>query len=172
MGIRRVVTGHDDNGKAVVIFDGDAPNVKNPTSGIESTLFWVNNATPADNSGSEDAGNADVPIAPGPGGAIFRVGEFGPEGDGAESEDELDYLSKAGGAEQPEGARHPGMHKTNSIDYALIMEGEIDMLMDDTEVHLQAGDVVVQRGTVHAWANRGSAPCKIAFILIDAVPAP
>jgi len=84
----------------------------------------------------------------------------------------LDYLSKAGGAEQPEGARHPGMHKTNSIDYALIMEGEIDMLMDDTEVHLQAGDVVVQRGTVHAWANRGSAPCKIAFILIDAVPAP
>ena len=82
MGSRRVVTGHNENGKAVVIFDGDAPNVKNPTSGIESTLFWVNDTTPADNSGNEDAGNADVAIAPGPGGAIFRVVEFGPEGDG------------------------------------------------------------------------------------------
>ena len=164
MGIRRVVTGHDDNGKAVVIFDGDAPNVKSPTSGIESTLFWVNETTPADNSGSEDSGNMDVAIAPGPGGAIFRVVEFGPEGDGEVSQDELDYLSKAGGAEQPEGARHPGMHKTSSIDYAVIMEGEIDMLMDDTEVHLQAGDVVVQRGTVHAWANRGTRTLHIRII--------
>ena len=172
MGIRRVVTGHDETGKAVVIFDGDAANVKNPTSGIESTLFWVNEATPADNSGSPDTGNMDVAIAPGPGGAIFRVVEFGPEGEGEVSEDELDYLSKAGGAEQPEGARHPGMHKTSTIDYAIVMSGEIDMLMDDTEVHVKAGDVIVQRGTVHAWANRGTEPCKIAFILIDAVPVP
>ncbi|MDP6644164.1 MAG: cupin domain-containing protein [Rhodospirillales bacterium] len=171
MGIRRVVTGHDESGKAVVIYDGDAPNVKRPTSEIESTLFWVTDKSPADNSGDEDTGNRDVGIAPGPGGAIFRVVEFGPEG-GAASEDELEYLSKVGGAERPEGARHPGMHKTNSIDYAIIMSGEIDMLLDGSEVHVKAGDVIVQRGTVHAWANRGSEPCKIAFILIDADPVP
>jgi len=170
MGIRRVVTGHDENGKAVVIYDGDAPNMNNPTRQIESTLFWVADSTPADNAGDEDTGNRNVGIAPGPGGSIFRVVEFGPEGDSEVSNDELAYLSKAGGAEQPEGARHPGMHKTNSIDYAVVMEGEIDMLLDDTEVHVKAGDVVVQRGTVHAWANRGTEPCKIAFILIDAVP--
>ena len=64
------------------------------------------------------------------------------------------------------------MHKTNSIDYAVILSGEIDMLVDEDEVHLQAGDVVVQRGTYHAWANRGTEPCRIAFILIDAAPVP
>jgi uncharacterized cupin superfamily protein len=64
--------------------------------------------------------------------------------------------------------RHFGMHRTESIDYAVIMSGEIDMFLDDSEVHLKAGDVVVQRGTNHAWVNRGDEPCKIAFILIDA----
>ena len=64
--------------------------------------------------------------------------------------------------------RDPGMHRTRTIDYAVIVSGEIDLLMDDTDVHLQAGDVVVQRGTNHAWVNRGEHPCRIAFILIDA----
>ena len=66
--------------------------------------------------------------------------------------------------------RHPGMHRTRSVDYALVMSGEIDMLLDDSEVHLKAGDTIVQRGTNHAWANRGNAPCIIAFVLIDAKP--
>ncbi|NQV55492.1 MAG: cupin domain-containing protein [Rhodospirillales bacterium] len=167
MAIRRVVTGHDENGKAIVLFDGDAPNVKRPTGAIESTLLWVNENTPASNKGDTDAGNMEVGIAPGDGGAIFRIVEFGPDQD--PSTEELDYLSKAG-AEQHEGARHPGMHKTRSIDYAVVMSGEIDMLLDDTEVRVKAGDVIVQRGTIHAWANRGSEPCTIAFILIDAEP--
>ena len=63
--------------------------------------------------------------------------------------------------------RHPGMHRTRTIDYALILSGEIDMMLDDSEVHLKAGDVVVQRGTNHAWVNRGDQPCRVAFILID-----
>jgi uncharacterized cupin superfamily protein len=64
--------------------------------------------------------------------------------------------------------RHPGMHRTNSIDYAVILSGEVDMLLDEADVHLTAGDVVVQQATNHAWANRGNVPCRIAFILVDA----
>jgi naringenin degradation protein FdeH len=60
------------------------------------------------------------------------------------------------------------MHRTRTIDYALILSGEIDMLLDDSEVHLKAGDVLIQRGTNHAWVNRGDAPCRVAFILLDA----
>ena len=70
------------------------------------------------------------------------------------------------------GARHPGMHRTRSVDYAIVLEGEIDMLLDEGEVHLQAGDVLVQQGTNHAWVNRGAAPCRIAFVLIDAKEIP
>ena len=169
MPIRRVVTGHDAGGKAVVLFDGAAPKVRNPSKVIESTLMWTTDATPASNAGDADAGDRDIGIGPSDGGSIFRVVEFRPDGD---DPSDLDYIGKSGGAHAPEGARHPGMHKTDSVDYAVVMSGEIDMLLDEEEVHLTAGDVVVQRGTVHAWANRGTEPCVIAFVLIDAVPAP
>ncbi len=105
-------------------------------------------------------------------GSIFRTVEFPPEkdADGAMSNEEMTAQMGVGrgGSDQP--ARHPGMHRTPSIDYAIVMTGEIDMLLDDSEVHLVAGDVVVQMGTNHAWANRGDAPCQIAFILIGANP--
>ncbi len=94
--------------------------------------------------------------------------EFAPEGKDGASE-ELEYLAKVG-TEQHDDARHPGMHITHSVDYAIIMSGEIDMLVDEDEVHLKTGDVVVQRGNNHAWVNRGTEPCRIAFILIDAHP--
>mgnify|MGYP006426489847 CR=1 FL=1 len=168
MGTRRIVAGNDENGKAVIQFDSEAANVRNPTSTIESTLLWVTDSAPANNAGNEDAADQAIGIPPPSNGSIFRIVEFGPEG-GAATTDEQEYLASVG-AEQHEGARHPGMHKTNSIDYAIIMSGEIDMLVDEDEVHVKAGDVVVQRGNNHAWANRGSEPCRIAFILIDADP--
>ena len=65
-------------------------------------------------------------------------------------------------------ARHPGMHRTRSVDYAIVIEGEIDMLLEDSEVRLRAGDVLVQQGTDHAWVNRGPGVCRIAFVLVDA----
>ena len=164
-----VVTGHDRSGKAVVLFDSDAPKVKRPSKIIESTLLWTTDGTPVNNTGDADLGDRDIGIGPPLDGTVFRIVEFWPEGEGAS---DLDYIGKAGGAHAPEGARHPGMHKTDSIDYAVVMTGEIEMLLDDSEVHLKAGDVVVQRGTVHAWANRGTEPCRIAFILIGAEPAP
>lgn len=168
MGIRRVVAGHDDTGKAIILFDGEAANVKQPTAEIESTLLWVTEQTPASNMGNEDAADRAIGIAPPPLGSIFRTVEFAPEGSKGDAESAR-YIGTAG-AELTEGGRHPGMHLTNSIDYAIIMSGEIDMLVDDDEVHLKAGDVVVQRGNNHAWSNKGTEPCKIAFILIGAEP--
>jgi mannose-6-phosphate isomerase-like protein (cupin superfamily) len=108
---------------------------------------------------------------------VFRIVEFPPEGHDLDHADPSGQaMLKAAGAivKGDEGltARHPGMHKTNTIDYAIILSGEIDMLVDEDEVHLRAGDVVVRRGTYHAWANRGTEPCRIAFILIDAAPVP
>jgi len=168
MGIRRVVAGHDEKGKAIILFDGDAPNVRQPTKEITSTLLWVTEETPASNEGDADTTDRAIGIPPPPNGSIFRIVEFAPEGSAGDAESAA-YIGSVG-AEQQEGARHPGMHATNSIDYAVIMTGEIYMLVDDDEVHLKAGDVVVQRGNNHAWSNRGAEPCRIAFILIDAEP--
>jgi uncharacterized cupin superfamily protein len=170
--IRRVVTGHDENRNAVIIFDGDAPNIKRRQGGTGSTGLWRTFATPADNGGAEDAVLGDIPLAPPPGGSVFRVVEFAPEGDDIQGGP---GLAAQLGAHSAEGAaaRHHGTHRTDTIDYAVVMSGEIDMLMDDEkdDVHVKAGDVVIQRGTNHAWVNRGTEPCRIAFILIDAKSA-
>jgi mannose-6-phosphate isomerase-like protein (cupin superfamily) len=161
--VRRVVTGHRD-GKAVVFFDSAAPNQKlRQASGLVSTLVWVTDETPADISGTVDRAQREIGVPPPPRGTIFRVVDFPPEG-GARSREAV--LKEMGVADHG-GARHPGMHRTKSVDYAVVLEGEIDMLLDDSEVHLEAGDVLVQQGTNHAWVNRGSAPCRIAFVLID-----
>lgn len=166
--IRRVVTGHDRSGKAVVILDGAPKRVVTPPGGITDTLLWVTETTPAVFL-DKDGGDRDVGIPPPVTGSIFRVVEFAPEKDSA-PDDGTALQSRIGG-HAPAGAakpRHPGMHRTRSIDYAIVMEGEIDMLVDEGEVHLRAGDVLVQQGTNHAWVNRGDKPCVVAFILIGA----
>ena len=144
---RRVVTGHDANGKAVVTFDGAVPNTRKRPSGLVSTLLWVTDESPADISGSADRAAREIGIPPPGRGSIFRVVDFPP----------------ASGA-NPD----PGMHRTRSIDYAVVLEGEIDLVLDDSTVCLRTGDVLVQRGTVHGWVNRGTKTCRIAFILLDA----
>ena len=162
--VRRVVTGHRD-GKAVVLFDSAAPNQKlRQASGLVSTLIWVTDETPADISAVVDRTDREIGVPPPPRGSIFRVVDFPPEG-GARSREAV--LKEMGVADQG-GARHHGMHRTKSIDYAVVLEGEIDMLLDESEVHLTVGDVLVQQGTNHAWVNRGTKPCRIAFVLIDA----
>jgi mannose-6-phosphate isomerase-like protein (cupin superfamily) len=171
--IRRVVTGKDAAGKAIAIIDGPATSIhRRAELGLTNTLLWVTDSVPADLANKEDAANRKVGIAPPPGGTIFRAVEFAPQKDvTADYEARLTIVQGLGLA--PEGAsrekpRDPGMHRTKTIDYAVIISGEIDMLLDDSEVHLEAGDVVVQRGTNHAWVNRGNTPCQVAFILIDA----
>jgi mannose-6-phosphate isomerase-like protein (cupin superfamily) len=164
---RRVVTGHDAKGKAVVLIDGAAPNAKlRKASGLTSTLLWITDRSPADNSGSADAAEREIGVAPPPRGSIFRVVDFPPAADFG-AVDNAAMLREMGIGTDRGIPRHAAMHRTKSIDYAVVISGEIDMLLDDSEVHLKAGDVLVQRGTSHAWENRGRENCRIAFVLID-----
>ncbi len=170
--IRRVVTSHDEQGKAIVLLDGASPNVKvRQTTGIVSTMLWATDSTPPDISGNADAAERDVGVAPPPGGSLFRIVEFPPEKDSVSDVSQEEVLKEMGltpSGETGGKPQHAHMHRTESIDYAIVMSGEVDMLLDDSEVHLKVGDVIVQQGTNHAWVNRGDEPCRIAFILIDA----
>jgi len=170
---RRVVTGHDRDGKAIVVKDGTAENVKiRGAAGVAATLLWVTDQTPADLSGSEDAANREIGVAPPDGGTVFRIVEFQPQ-TAKSAPAEAEAIIKEMGVEQDAAKkRHPFMHRTRSIDYALVLSGKITMMLDEEDVLLEAGDVVVQRGTNHAWVNRGQEPCAVAFILVDAKPLP
>jgi hypothetical protein len=170
--LRRVVTGHDSDGKAVVIMDGANPHkIVREGSGIAARLVWITDRTPADAAAADDrAQTIKVGLAPPKGGTILRVVDFPPITD--EGRLQAHPLSKQiGDDHKPSRARplrHPLMHRTQTVDYGIVMSGEIDMLLDDTEVHLEAGDIVVQQATNHAWVNRGTEVCRIAFVLIDA----
>lgn len=173
LGVRRVVTGKDAAGKAIAVIDEVATNVHvRPQMGVANTLLWVTDTAPADLSDASDAGQRKIGVVPPARGTIFRIIELAPE-----NEVTIDYQTRLGLVRglglAPEGPsrerpRDPGMHRTKTIDYAIVLSGEIDLLLDDTDVHLKAGDVVIQRGTNHAWANRGGEPCRIAVVLIDA----
>jgi mannose-6-phosphate isomerase-like protein (cupin superfamily) len=168
--VRRVVTTVDQNGKAVVLLDGANPHTKARAHGTVSHLLWVADETPTDMRGSKDRAAREIGIAPPAGGSVFRIVDFPPTPKEVDALP-LDYQHKIVRDHSPKrglAPRHPFMHRTRSIDYAVIMSGEIDMLLDDTEVHFKAGDVLVQQGTNHAWVNRGTETCRIAFILIDA----
>lgn len=174
--IRRVIAGHDANGKAVILEDGPSPTIRTrPVSGATSNLMWVLDQVPTDLTKFVDtAKGVTVPTCPPRPGVYFRVNEFPPEPEMTEELHKalLEERSKEG-SEQPRierkpEHRHHGMHRTESIDFALILKGEIDMLVDDDEVHLKEGDVLIQLGNNHAWVNRSGAPCIIAFVLIGA----
>jgi mannose-6-phosphate isomerase-like protein (cupin superfamily) len=168
--VRRVVTVNDKTGKAVVLFDGANPHRRERAHKTITSLMWVTDQTPADMAGSADRAAREIGIQPPPGGSIFRVVEFPPTPPEVEKLDPSFMHSQIGGDAPKKGRppRHPLMHRTRSVDYAIIMQGEIDMLLDDSEIHMKAGDVLIQQGTNHAWVNRGKEPCRIAFILIDA----
>jgi len=146
--IRRVVTGHDDARVAKVLVDALATNAKYPSPGTVSTMIWCTEGAPAAipvGEAPEDMGARIIGTAPPPKGTRFAVIDFPP-------------------------GNAPHMHRTETIDYVIVLEGEIDMDMDQSTVRLKAGDVMVQRGTNHAWANRGNARARVAFVLIDAEP--
>src|SRR5258708_6896790 len=138
---RRVVTGHDAEGRAVVLIDGAAPNAKlRKATGLVSTLLWVTDQSPAELSGSTDKADREIGVAPPPRGSIFRVVDFPPAADFG-TVDNAAMLRELGVGPDQSDARRASMHRTKSIDYAVVISGEIDMLLDDSEVHLKAGDV-------------------------------
>jgi hypothetical protein len=173
--IRRIVTGHNAQGKSVIASDAPSPHtlslIEDPPMGL--TDLWVTSSAPADNSGSADAAaRPAITLEPPPGGTIFRVVEFPPDQATAGKLDrkKLFAVLHASEAMDREGARHPGMHRTATVDYAVVVSGEIYAVMDDGETLMKAGDCLVQRGTNHAWSNRSQAPCLVAFILVSANP--
>jgi quercetin dioxygenase-like cupin family protein len=142
--IRRVVTGHDENGRTVVLIDEVCRNVISRRPNHQSCVVWSTGSFPADNSGNADGGAREVATTD-PNGTVFRIIEYRP-------------------------GVAPRNHRTDSIDYAVVLSGEIDMELDGGEVHLRQGDVLVQRGTIHNWINRGTQPCIMAFVLVAARP--
>ena len=142
--VRRVVTGHDENGRAIVSIDEISKNVVQGRPGAHAAVIWTSEGFPVDNDGSADTSGRKVGTTL-DNGTVFRVVSFGP-------------------------GVTPRNHRTDSIDYATVISGEIDMELDGTSVHLEAGDVLVQRGTIHNWVNKGTAPCVIAFVLVAAKP--
>ena len=172
---RRVVTGHNAQGKSIFVMDGPAPAVHSRGTGAtSSTEFWVTSATPADNAGNTDPTMTEERRLPPPkNGTIFRVVEYPPDSQrvaALRAPDASHDAKSEGYVRDLKNARHPGFHKTDSIDYAIVLSGEIDMEIDGALVHLRAGDVLVQRGTIHNWANPGTEPCVVAFVLVAAKP--
>jgi len=171
--VRRVVTGKDKSGKAIIAMDGVATRVHQRAQlGVTNCLLWATNSSPAKLSKGGDAADQEIGIVPGQNGTIFRMIQFEPQKDiQTDPHTKLQLFKKMGLAPEgpsSENPRDPGMHRTRTIDYVVILSGEIDMLLDETEVHLKAGDVMVQRGTNHAWVNRGTEPCVAIFVLVDA----
>ena len=169
--VRRVLTGHDSEGKSTFIADGLAPNMKEvgTGSGLAITELWETSAAPASNEGHGDAGNRAVRLEPPKNGTVFRVVDFAPAAAHAAPVDHVEIQRAMGIDPATQGyARHANTHRTRTIDYAIVLDGEIDMLLDDSEIHVKAGDVLVQQATNHAWVNNGTKPCRIGFILIDA----
>jgi mannose-6-phosphate isomerase-like protein (cupin superfamily) len=167
--IRRVVTGLDANNKAVVLFDSRMPLQAGPL-GLNATNLWVTSTYPLGFSFKDDTSAIPVGISPLDNGTKFRVVEFAPLDAASEAKMEPGFLMKAVGPVAP--ARglpvtHPLMHRTRSVDYAVVLSGEIDMMLDDTTVHLKPGDTIVQQATNHAWVNHGTETCRILFVLMD-----
>ena len=172
--IRRIVTGHDAKGKSIIVSDGPSPHVLRISNRDDFALtnLWVTDSAPASNAGNADAAKRTVVLEPPANGTIFRVVEFPPEKSGAPFDRNAAFAAMgADHAMDPDASRHPGMHKTSTVDYAIVLSGEIWALMDEGETLMRAGDCLVQRGTNHAWSNRSDAPCLVAFILVSAAPA-
>ena len=146
--IRRVVTGHDASNVAKIIFDAPATNAKHPQPGLVSTMMWCTDGAPAAipiGEHPEDMGARVLGTAPPSHGTRFAVIDFPP-------------------------GNVPHMHRTETVDYVIVIEGEIEMDMDSSTVKLKAGDIMIQRGTNHAWANRSGKRTRVAFVLVDAEP--
>lgn len=168
---RRVVTGVSKEGKAVCISDGEATSILEPSTrpGVRLTDLWITSEAPAYYDGPEETVNGPVILHPPPEGSVFRIVEFQPEDpDIIANIDGREAFAAMGASDNViANSRHPYMHKTDSVDYVIVMSGEITMLLDEEDVHLKAGDVVIQRGTNHAWANRGTEPCVLVAVLLD-----
>lgn len=173
--VRRIVTVDDEDGKSIAIHDGPSPDVRTDPArpGYASTRIWVTDRTPARIAGIRDTLDLPHTLEPPPGGSVCRVVTFPPDDSrGRVSARDVqaffDAMGSPGASTYSADARHPYMQKTRTLDFCLVLEGEITLVLDLEDVELKAGDTVVQRGTNHAWSNRSGRPCTIAFSSHDA----
>ncbi|MFN4095835.1 MAG: cupin domain-containing protein [Sphingomonas sp.] len=180
--VRRVVTGHDASGRAIIQEDGAAPRVQQ-IGGPSGPMFheiWNTQQTPVLLDAASGEPHEDgIKLAPPKGGTRIRVLDIPPESDEIRTmspEEAQAHFAEVGAGEASghhgEGSRHALMHRTETIDYGIVLEGELVLIMDEGETTVRAGDIVIQRGTNHGWSNRSDANCRIAFILIDGEFAP
>jgi hypothetical protein len=176
-GVRRIVTGHDENGNAIVVKDAPAHNIVTSPSrpGVVIYNLWATDSMPCRIDGPEETTDSKLGLEPKPNGTNFRIIDFPPEStyiDKVTGDMATQAFSETMGASHALDSsgkqRHPFMHKTKTVDYAICLEGEFVCVLDESEVTMKTGDVMIQRGTNHAWANRSDRTARIAFVLIDA----
>ncbi len=177
--VRRIVTGHNNEGKSIILQDGPSPHVlENPTQeGRGLTDLWRSFASPADNCGNADAADTQVTLSPPGNGSVFCFFQIRPTAwDAAMSDEErskrdAENFAKMGASRAHDSASSQhGMHKTDTVDYIILLSGQVSLVLDEGEVAMEPMDVVIQRGTNHAWINHGDEPAVLAGILIDADP--
>jgi len=171
--VRRVLTGHDAQGRSTFIADGPAPNVKEMSAmpGLALTDLWETRAAPASNAGDEDAAERPVHLEPPKNGTILRIVEFPPDSAWRHGTDgKAGFQSIGAGHAQDRRSADPMMHTTSTVDYIIVLKGEIYAILETGEKLLRAGDVLVQRGTNHSWSVRTGEPCIIAAVLVNAKP--
>lgn len=173
--VRRIVTGHDPRGKAILVEDGPLHKVV-PIDQIPGTVFheiWSTEGAPATVGSGPDPTLGPLILPPPRQGTRIRVVDIPPDTEdflehgSARMQDAFRQIGDAGASTVRAGSPHPLMHRTESIDYGIVLEGEMTLVLDDSEVALHVGDVVVQRGTNHAWANRSGRMCRMLFVLVD-----
>ena len=173
--VRRVLTGHDAAGRSTFIADGPAPNVKEMPHfpGLALTDLWETSGAPASNAGDGDAASRPVRLEPPKNGTILRIVEFPPDSTRPRGADGSAGFEAIGASHaQDKASADPMMHKTSTVDYIIVLKGEIYAVMETGEKLLRAGDILVQRGTNHSWSVRGSEPCIVAAVLVSAKPVP
>ncbi len=174
--MRRIVTGHNAAGRSVIVADGPTPNTFGPPGDPYLINFWATACAPARLSDPADPADGEIALHSTNGGATFRFFRVPPEtsfshlSDAERRQGSAEYYARIGAADAYDpAARHPGFHRTRSIDFIVLLEGEVTLMLDDDETVMKPFDVVIQRGTNHSWVNRGERTALLMAVLIDAI---
>lgn len=176
--VRRIITGHNEQGKSIIIEDQCTPHTKSSPHrpGVVINNLWKTDAAPVKLSSTKDAATSDMALEPLPRGNNFRIVEFPPEAsyindiNQEHAKAAFDEMGASHALSENGSNVHPFMHKTTTLDYAIVLSGEIFLMLDEGEALMKAGDICIQRATNHVWSNRSNENCQVAFVLIDAIP--
>lgn len=169
--VRRIVTAVNGAGRSYIFSDTRLPTAEVAAGDPVRAGVWLTESAPVSNEGTHDPVPEGVITPIGPqnrGGSVFRIVDIRP--DRVAPRDPREFPARGGHTTPDRSAKHPGFHMTDTVDYAVCLEGEIYAVLDEDETLMKAGDVLIQRGTYHAWSNRGDGPARMLFVLIDAKP--